>query len=181
MKRLNPQTGTEFKFGDVRADGMIFYKYRQPLQLKKDGFYSEHWLSKQAFDKQTQNRNNWVLKNPSKVYNYIKNWRKNNPNSVAKISKRYRNNNPEKNALFCAKRRAENIKATPKWLTKEHLEQIEDFYIIAKMFQLYTGQQYHVDHIVPLRGKNVSGLHTPWNLQVILAKENLSKGNRYGV
>jgi hypothetical protein len=69
-------------------------------------------------------------------------------------------------------------RAVPKWLTEDEYQQIKDFYEIARMFKLFTGQDYHVDHIVPLQGKNVCGLHVPWNLQVIPARENLSKSNK---
>jgi 5-methylcytosine-specific restriction endonuclease McrA len=42
-----------------------------------------------------------------------------------------------------------------------------------------TGVQWHVDHIIPLQGKNVSGLHVPENLQVIQGSLNIKKGNRF--
>jgi hypothetical protein len=76
------------------------------------------------------------------------------------------------------KRRAAKLQALPKWLTKAEHEQIKELYTCAQMFKLYTGEEYHVDHIVPLQGENVCGLHVPWNLQVIPAKENLSKSNK---
>ena len=90
----------------------------------------------------------------------------------------YRKNKPEKFLALNAKRRAGRLSATPPWLTKIDFKEIEELYLCARMFKLYTGQDYHVDHIVPLQGKNVCGLHVPWNLQVITAKENLSKSNK---
>lgn len=69
--------------------------------------------------------------------------------------------------------------ATPKWLTEEHWDQIKAIYKHAKECEMLTGDKYHVDHIIPLNGENVSGLHVPWNLQVLPADINISKSNNY--
>lgn len=75
--------------------------------------------------------------------------------------------------------RANKANRTPKWLSFSQKLEIECFYYKAMRYEEETGIKYHVDHIVPLNGKNVSGLHVPWNLQIIPAKENLSKGNNF--
>lgn len=85
--------------------------------------------------------------------------------------KRYSKENRGAFRATVARRRASKIKATPSWLNPT------DFIIIKHLYDSCP-EGYHVDHIVPLRGKTVCGLHVPWNLRVIPAEENLSKGNR---
>ena len=70
-------------------------------------------------------------------------------------------------------------KAQPKWLTKQHKKQIQDMYNLMRDCRACTGEDYHVDHIVPLRGERICGLHVPWNLQVLPASINMSKSNKF--
>jgi hypothetical protein len=68
-----------------------------------------------------------------------------------------------------------NLKqACPTWA---NLKQIQEIYAKAAKLTKETGLRHHVDHIIPLRGKNVCGLHVPCNLQVLTAVENLRKSN----
>jgi len=76
-----------------------------------------------------------------------------------------------------ALRDSRNRQATPKWLTKEQKQQLADIYEHMRDCRAVTGEDYHVDHIIPLRGENVCGLHVPWNLQVLPADVNMSKSN----
>lgn len=77
--------------------------------------------------------------------------------------------NPGKANAKVAKRRSKKLQATPEW---SDLQAIQAFYEACP-------EGFHVDHIVPLQGKLVSGLHVPNNLQYLTATDNLSKGNKH--
>ena len=94
---------------------------------------------------------------------------------------RWRANNLDKVAASSSNIRAAKLNRTPSWLTKEDLGKIKEIYKEAQKKKEETGEEWHVDHIIPLQGKNISGLHVPDNLQVIKATENLSKHNRYEI
>jgi hypothetical protein len=72
----------------------------------------------------------------------------------------------------CLRRRHAKLQRTPKWLTEEHIKQLQE--IIRK-----CPKGYEIDHIVPLQGKNVSGLHVPWNIQYLPKTVNRAKWARH--
>jgi len=109
-------------------------------------------------------RQTWLAKNKEHTKAYDKNYRK---IKAAEVNARN------------AKRKADKIQRTPKWLTKDDLIEIKNIYKLAYKKSVLTNQKWHVDHIVPLLGKTVSGLHVPWNLRVITAIENIKKNNKY--
>ena len=63
-------------------------------------------------------------------------------------------------------------------LTSRHKLQIEAIYKRCSEYRK-MGLDFEVDHIIPLQGKTVSGLHVPWNLRITTAKFNRSKRNKY--
>ncbi len=89
-----------------------------------------------------------------------------------------RANRGSRNALE-AKRQISKIQATPKNLTKDQLLEIDKIYDQTVKISAETGILHHVDHIVPIQGKNVSGLHVPWNLQTLTAADNSKKKNSF--
>jgi 5-methylcytosine-specific restriction endonuclease McrA len=105
-------------------------------------------------------------------------WRKNNPDheNTKIVKKLWDRAHPEKKYMDVAKRRASKLKRTPVWLDVTQKAEIEFTYLYCSALRS-IGMDVHVDHIVPLQGKTVSGMHVPWNLQVIHAKDNLRKAN----
>jgi hypothetical protein len=139
----------------------------------------------------------YALNNPEKVKKAIKKWNDAHKDRLNEASKNYyhRNKNnlefqeknrlktkewalkyPEKVLEQSARKRATKLLRMPAWSNKEELKTI---YKIAQRKSNIEGRKYHVDHIIPLRGKLVSGLHIPSNLQVILESENLAKSNQF--
>lgn len=102
----------------------------------------------------------------------------------------YRRNNPDK---YRAQNRKDRIKrssrikdSTPDWLSDSQLIAMDCEYQKSNLLTWATGKAYHVDHIIPLTGKEdgvhvVSGLNVPWNLKAIPAEDNLSKGCRFTI
>ncbi len=106
-------------------------------------------------------------------------WRSRNRLLSRENSKAWNRANKAKKNAHTKKREATKLNRTPKWLTSLHFDQIEVFYQEAQRITELPGIKMNVDHIVPLQGKNVSGLHVPWNLQVITAVANYTKHNNY--
>ena len=90
-------------------------------------------------------------------------------------------NNPAKVNARTARRHASKIKATPACVrtNPDFQWMIAEAYALAKLREKMLGGAWEVDHIVPLRGKMVSGLHAPWNLQVVQLQVNRRKSNHF--
>ncbi len=84
--------------------------------------------------------------------------------------------NPDKACANTMKRKAAKRNRTPGWA---NLSKIAEFYALASELTKTTGIKHVVDHVIPLQGLYVSGLHVENNLQVITALANASKGNKY--
>lgn len=86
-------------------------------------------------------------------------------------TQRWQQNNRDKTRLKSANERATRLQRLPLWANREAI----------KEFYLNCPEGYHVDHIIPLKGKKVSGFHVIENLQYLTAKENIIKSNKFAL
>ena len=124
----------------------------------------------------------WKEKNPDYYSNWWKNnkekaraYRQNSP-TRALIQKQWRENNRGYCNYHTRKRQRRIIISTPAWANQD---KIKNLYVESAKLKKDTGVEYHVDHIIPLHGQFVCGLHVETNLRIITAAENLRKGNKY--
>lgn len=136
-----------------------------------------YWENLQAC---TERANKWVDQNYDYVLQRRREYYQKNLQKCRAVSKRWRDNNKERisihNAINRPKRDERLRTATPEWVDQGS---IVIKYKERDCMSRVTGLAHHVDHVVPLKGKNICGLHVPWNLRVILARDNLSKSNKW--
>ena len=152
--------------------------YKQSVN-SKDGYQAHCKVCDNARKKQ------WILKNPELSVAHRKtadiNRYTNHKIKVQQKNKNWKLKNPNKVAAMDAKRRAAIILRTPIWFTNDDQWIVEEAYELAKLRTQIFKFPWHVDHIIPLQGKLVSGLHLPHNLRVIPASDNLRKSNQFMV
>jgi 5-methylcytosine-specific restriction endonuclease McrA len=97
---------------------------------------------------------------------------------VSQYKLAYKERNPDLYRELVNARRRRFRQATPKWLTAEDKMAIRMHYRLAIELSRRLGVPHVVDHITPLQGETVCGLHVPWNMEVITQDENLKKSNK---
>ena len=160
------------------------YNQRDYVKVKKSE-YNRGWVKRNyEIHLKNQREYNNANKEKNRAYSreYSRKYRKETPDYLEKskaYGKAYKQRDyvKAKSAKNCSKRRVQNIR-TSKF-------ELNNYGNVLKLFKLSrkktkeTGRQYHVDHIIPLRGKGVSGFNVAGNLRVVLAHTNINKNNRY--
>lgn len=104
-----------------------------------------------------------------------KRYARNHPEKVLAVGQKWRKDNKARSQSCTRERQARKINATPSWVNKD---EIDRHYANAVYLSEVTGHKHHVDHVIPLRGKTVCGLHVENNLRVVPHFINTRKGNR---
>ncbi len=127
---------------------------RAKIKAYMDQWHKDHKVHARQYRQthkadETAYRNIWRRANAERFRAGVERWRKANLDRRAATQKRYH---------------ARKLNAMPRWADQR---KIDEFYETANGLGILTGDWYHVDHIVPLQGKTVCGLHCEQNLQVI--------------
>lgn len=171
-KCKTPKPKTEFYKDSNKKDGLrpscktcsaktakkSYWKHIDVRRERSKTYYSE------TKDRQLEYSRNWYKDNRERRIAKAKEWEKNNRKARKDIKERY------KMSL---------LSSCPSWLSEEQKEEILKIYRLAGLLTEITDIRHEVDHVTPLQGKSVCGLHVSWNLQVIPKRENCKKRNKF--
>jgi hypothetical protein len=161
---------------DAQAKG--FSKYYTGIACKHGHLAERYTASKTCCECANATANKTKSKDRAKYTASSVAWNKQNPQKTFEYHRAIRLRNPGQRNLWTMNYRNAKANRMPKWLNAGELFEMESVYTYCSALRK-IGLDYHVDHVVPLRGKSISGLHVPWNLQVLPGRENMSKGNTF--
>jgi hypothetical protein len=158
----------------------LFYKNK----TTKDGLYKQciacvkHYYVTNKTIINLKN-NQYYQNNKEKHLQKSKEYREQNKEYLKEHKQQYYQNN-KFYFIKKSKERQKRIKqATPCWESEKDRQHITSVYNLAMLYSWITDSPWHVDHVIPLKGKIVCGLHVPLNLEPVPASYNLSKGAKY--
>jgi hypothetical protein len=155
------------------SDGLR-YRCRQCIKVDKAEF------RKKNPDRVKGYLATWIKGNPEKAAAGNKRraltWNENNRPKIKEKTKKWANENRGLRSFYGAQRRQASRTQTIA-MSEDQIAEIKSIYDRARLVSEKTGIPHHVDHIIPLKAKNCSGLNVPWNLQIITAQENMRKRN----
>lgn len=159
-----------------KSKSEFYFKNKEKINFKSKKYYLENSEKIKAKSKEYYNNKldyikkyNQTPERKLKQNERAKRYYDNHTEDVKKKALKYAKDHPELFRARNAKREAQKRLRFPKWASGIMIE------FIYKM----CSEGYDVDHIIPLQGKNISGLHVPWNLQYLLSKDNRQKSNKF--
>lgn len=167
---------------EIRAQQAAYYAENKDRAIER----AKRWAEENC-QRRVEINNEWRRRNPEwrRESNRItrerhgekyavsgKEYRLRNPEKVKDARRRWNEANPWASAHHVGLRRSRLLRATPEWAD---INAIKSIYREASELSRETGVQHHVDHIYPLKGRKVCGLHNEFNLQILTATENMSK------
>lgn len=186
-----PNNGKKYKAWDTHPNdsNYLFYSYIR----RKDGSQYERWTTRDVYLERKKylegycSKNRKLLNEKSKgnyqknleyYSDYGKKWKKENREKCREYALKTYYKYPEKSKLNTVVNRFKNIN-----LSKLQKKEIESIYLLRAELDLCakgagSSKKFHVDHIMPLNHEKFTGLHAPWNLQILTASENCRKRNK---
>ena len=135
------------------------------IERVRENYYAD-------IDKSRERARDYAARHKKEARQRAKQWAVDNPDKKKQSNIAWVEANKARSNSLKAKYRAARRQACPPWLNKEMLNQIHEIYRLRRQISEATGIVHEVDHIVPLQGGTVCGLHVPWNLRVITKEQN---------
>lgn len=187
-KRLDRERGRKYrerKEQEVKDRKAQWYReHKEEIKEKTTSPEYRSKVNAQSKERYNSNKNHYrkkqreyYEKNKEKILENKRKYNEENKDKVLAWKKAEYEKNKKDYIHRANIRKYRKYNATPSWLTEEHWKEIEEIYNLSREMSTTGETRYDVDHIIPIQGKLVCGLHVPWNLQILERKQNRIKSN----